>query len=75
MSDEKPTEKPATESKAVKFETRDWIYGGVMVVGFVLIVDGFNGVLDLGLPENAATVIGAVIGAAAAYGLAWARKK
>ena len=71
MSDDTPDKKPS----ALKFDTRDWIYGIVLVVGFGYLFSGLNGALGWGLGDAVTTAIGAVIGVAAAIALTWLRKR
>ncbi len=71
MSDDKTDRK----FQLIKFGTRDWIYAGVLIVGFALIISGVNGLLGWGLSDTITGGIGGVIGMAAAYGIAWLKRR
>ena len=71
MTDTKPDDK----AKGAAFSTRDMIYGAIVVVGFVLIVTGVNGAMNLGLSETMANTVGAIVGVVAAFVLTWLRKR
>jgi hypothetical protein len=67
-------EKDANKPK-MPVSTREMIYGVVLVVGFVSIVSGVNGMFAWGLSETVSSAIGVALGVAAAFGLSWLRKR
>ncbi|MBU1175419.1 MAG: hypothetical protein KKH72_08440 [Alphaproteobacteria bacterium] len=71
MSDDKSENRPAMP----KLTTRDYIYGVVLVVGFVLIASGLNGAMGWNLADWLITALGATAGVATAFALSWLRRK
>jgi hypothetical protein len=59
----------------IKFGTRDWIYAGVLIIGFALIASGLNGVFSWGLTDTVTGGIGGILGFAAAYWIAWLKRR
>ena len=75
MTDDSNEKKDGMTLGGVHFSVKEIIYGVILVIGFSLIVSGLNGAMELGLPDALTTAIGATLGVAAAFGLAWLRNR
>lgn len=75
MSDDNNDKKDGVTVGGMRFSVKEIIYGVILVVGFTLILSGLNGAMNWGMPDALTTAIGATLGVAAAFGLAWLRSR
>ncbi len=61
--------------KVMKLTSRQMIYGAILVLGFILITSGLNGTMEWGMPDMLVWAIGAAVGVAATFALAWLRNR
>lgn len=75
MSDDNNDKKDGMTVGGMHFSVKEIIYGVILVIGFSLIVSGLNGAMGWDMPDALTTAIGATLGVAAAFGLAWLRNR